>query len=168
MTATNPLPQERSKQAELLLLRRGHIDFAVKVTALMEIKPVERIRKLPMSEEYLAGFVSFRGRIVPVLDPLALAGEAGAPVRYPVLVGMIEVGDQASYGLLVDSIGQMIPPSQTLQPAGALRIKAAFRGVFAIGAARAMWIDELGLHKAMGLAENNGDLPPRQSPTLKA
>src|SRR5256885_6073015 len=81
--------------------------FGLPISRVQDVFMPERLTRVPLSPREIAGVLSLRGRIVPVVDMLARLGlqknEEGKP---PMAVGVDLRGE--SYGLLIDQIGEVL------------------------------------------------------------
>jgi purine-binding chemotaxis protein CheW len=82
-------------------------DYAIPIEQVREIRPVEKITKVPRSEPHVKGIMNLRGIIIPVIDvkeKLGLQGKSNNP-KQRILVA--EVGNSLT-GLLVDDVDQVL------------------------------------------------------------
>jgi purine-binding chemotaxis protein CheW len=81
--------------------------FGLPILRVQDVFVPERLTRVPLAPREIAGVLNLRGRIVTMLDMrlrLALEG-AAAPAR-PMAIGVEANGE--SYGLLVDSVGEVL------------------------------------------------------------
>jgi purine-binding chemotaxis protein CheW len=81
--------------------------FGLPISRVQDVFMPERVTRVPLSSEEIAGVLNLRGRIVTVIDMRARLGlpkaEDGKP---PMAVGVDLRGE--SYGLLIDHIGEVL------------------------------------------------------------
>ena len=81
--------------------------FGLPISRVQDVFMPERLTRVPLSSQEIAGVLNLRGRIVTVVDMRARLGlpraEAGQP---PMAVGVDLRGE--SYGLLIDTIGEVL------------------------------------------------------------
>mgnify|MGYP001768070553 CR=1 FL=1 len=106
----------------------GSQRFAVPMSHLREVIPVTSLRKVPMTEPALAGFMDLRDQVIPVFNPRALVSADAPDFSLPAVVIVVSLHDQESLGLLADRIGRVVqtPPPRPLDPA--VRSPASFLG----------------------------------------
>lgn len=81
--------------------------FGLPISRVQDVFMPERLTRVPLSSQEIAGVLNLRGRIVTVVDMRARLGlpraEDGKP---PMAVGVDLRGE--SYGLLIDTIGEVL------------------------------------------------------------
>jgi purine-binding chemotaxis protein CheW len=81
--------------------------FGLPISRVQDVFMPERLTRVPLSSQEIAGVLNLRGRIVTVVDMRARLGlpraEEGKP---PMAVGVDLRGE--SYGLLIDTIGEVL------------------------------------------------------------
>ena len=81
--------------------------FGLPISRVQDVFMPERLTRVPLSSQEIAGVLNLRGRIVTVVDMRARLGlpraEQGQP---PMAVGVDLRGE--SYGLLIDTIGEVL------------------------------------------------------------
>jgi chemotaxis signal transduction protein len=105
----NPTSHPEAAAVRHLWFRRGPIRFALPLSELVEVNALESLRPLPLAVEALTGFVHYRGRVVPVFDPLPLAGQASEPPRLPTFAAFASINHEPALALLLDEVGRMVP-----------------------------------------------------------
>jgi purine-binding chemotaxis protein CheW len=83
-------------------------DYAVPIEQVREIRPVEKITKVPRSESYVKGIMNLRGLIIPVIDvkeKLGIGSDGNASSKQRILVA--EVNNTLT-GLLIDDVDQVM------------------------------------------------------------
>lgn len=81
--------------------------FGMPISRVQDVFMPERLTRVPLASEDVAGVLNLRGRIVTAIDMRARLGlpksDEGRP---PMAVGVDRRGE--SYGLLIDSIGEVL------------------------------------------------------------
>jgi purine-binding chemotaxis protein CheW len=81
--------------------------FGLPISRVQDVFKPERLTRVPLASNDIAGVLNLRGRIVTAIDMRARLklprGEAGRP---PMAIGVELRGE--SYGLLIDSIGEVM------------------------------------------------------------
>ncbi|MFO1110531.1 MAG: chemotaxis protein CheW [Bradyrhizobium sp.] len=81
--------------------------FGLPISRVQDVFMPERVTRVPLSSQEIAGVLNLRGRIVTVVDMRARLGlpknDEGKP---PMAVGVDLRGE--SYGLLIDTIGEVL------------------------------------------------------------
>jgi purine-binding chemotaxis protein CheW len=81
--------------------------FGLPISRVQDVFMPERLTRVPLSSQEIAGVLNLRGRIVTVVDMRARLGlpraDEGQP---PMAVGVDLRGE--SYGLLIDTIGEVL------------------------------------------------------------
>src|SRR5436190_24274031 len=85
--------------------------FGLPISRVQDVFMPERLTRVPLSSQEIAGVLNLRGRIVTVVDMRARLGlpknDEGKP---PMAVGVDLRGE--SYGLLIDTIGEVLRLSE--------------------------------------------------------
>jgi purine-binding chemotaxis protein CheW len=125
------------KVVELLMFSLNGEDYAFRVSEVEELLRPHRITKVPMTDPYVLGVTSMRGRIIPVVDiEKRLAGTSGSEKvgRSKILVIR---GPGGSVGVLVGTGMEFIalpiknlvePPAHLKAPASAYIVSVASIG----------------------------------------
>ena len=86
--------------------------FGLPISRVQDVFMPERLTRVPLSSQEIAGVLNLRGRIVTVVDMRARLGlpknDEGKP---PMAVGVDLRGE--SYGLLIDTIGEVLRLSES-------------------------------------------------------
>src|ERR1043166_185282 len=86
--------------------------FGLPISRVQDVFMPERLTRVPLSSQEIAGVLNLRGRIVTVVDMRARLGlpknDEGKP---PMAVGVDLRGE--SYGLLIDTIGEVLRLPET-------------------------------------------------------
>ena len=81
--------------------------FGLPISRVQDVFMPERLTRVPLSSQEIAGVLNLRGRIVTVVDMRARLGlPRAAEGKPPMAVGVDLRGE--SYGLLIDSIGEVL------------------------------------------------------------
>ena len=95
--------------------------YGIEVRSIREILELQRITRIPQSEEYLLGVMNVRGRVVPVVDLRIKFGLAPIETTVENAIIVLEVateGRDSLIGVLVDTVDQVIEIStDEIQPA---------------------------------------------------
>jgi hypothetical protein len=143
-----------SSDFQNLWFRRGDQCFSLRMPELIEVTELPRLRVLPMADAAIAGFARFRGHILPVFDPLCLAGLPGTPVQFPVKAVFASLGGRPAFGLLLDEVGRMVSLLAGGKPWNSKAgVRDAFHGEYAVpGGPVVLGVDVAGLAGEMQLA----------------
>ncbi len=134
-----------------LWFQRGNHRFAVSMDHLQEVLPVETLRPLPAAEPALVGLFTLREWVVPVFDPLSLAGQPAEPLPKPIVV-VVGIQGRPVFGLLAESVGKVIELEEPGPLQLAVRLPEVFQGQS--GKVGLMVFDSEALAARMGLIEN--------------
>lgn len=89
--------------------------FGLRVEAVRDVLPSQRMTPVPMAAREIAGVINLRGRIVTVLDLPKRLGQAGVTREKPMNIVVENQGE--SYSFLVDEIGDVCSLDQdTFEP----------------------------------------------------
>ncbi|RTL48287.1 MAG: chemotaxis protein CheW [Bradyrhizobiaceae bacterium] len=81
--------------------------FGLPISRVQDVFMPERLTRVPLSSDDVAGVLNLRGRIVTAIDMRARLGlQKNNDGRPPMAVGVDRRGE--SYGLLIDSIGEVL------------------------------------------------------------
>ena len=137
-----------------LWFKRSGSFFAVPVEHLQEALLMSALRPLPAAEPALAGFIVLRERVLPILDPLSIAGMPASGSNSSAIVIALALHSEPVLGLLAEEVGKVVElpaPAPLTKPA---RIPKSFAGEFSgPDAARLMIFDVAGLAAVFGLTE---------------
>jgi chemotaxis signal transduction protein len=152
MTQDTPSPSPASEKISHCWFKQGPTRFALRVADLAGVVSLPVLRPLPLSDQSLVGFGLFEGQVLPVFDPLSLAGLSLVDVGHPVTVAVTRVLGRPMLAFALTEVGSIIDVQETsLSPAGG-RVAAAFRGEQPLGDDSLLVLDPLGLAQSMGLA----------------
>src|SRR5580698_8797897 len=107
--ATMSTPSENSgtESIEYVTAMIGGQLFGLPISRVQDVFMPERLTRVPLGSDDVAGVLNLRGRIVTAIDMRARLGlsknDNGRP---PMAVGVDRRGE--SYGLLIDSIGEVL------------------------------------------------------------
>jgi hypothetical protein len=108
---------DRRAVEEVVVLEAGGERYAVELTSVERIHPVDTVTVVPGLRPPWAGVVSVRGEILPALDPAAYLGRAPAPGAAARPVASCAVVAHA--GLRVALLSEA-PVALTVRPGGGL------------------------------------------------
>jgi len=98
----------------ILLFKINDGRYGLDVADVVELVPYVTLQKLPKSQEYIAGLLNFRGRIVPVVDLSILLCDV--PVKHLMSSRIILVKPVSSedrlVGLLAENVTETIKVSE--------------------------------------------------------
>ena len=86
----------------------GSQRFGLPILRVQDVFVPERLTLVPLAPPDVAGLINLRGRIVTLIDLRSRLGLGAAPARDepPMAIGIEWRGE--SYGLLVDSVGEVL------------------------------------------------------------
>jgi purine-binding chemotaxis protein CheW len=113
-------------------VRLGTAEFGLPIAQVREVLRTPRITAIPFAPAYVAGVVSVRGVLIPVVDlGIRLLGQAAvAPGRLVVVAGGAESGP---VGLLVDAITGLVDAAPDLVLPPPAEAEAALPAGFVTG-----------------------------------
>ncbi|MEW6775434.1 MAG: chemotaxis protein CheW [Bdellovibrionota bacterium] len=109
--------------ARHLSFRLGKEEYALELASVRETIKVPQVTEVPLNPPYVAGVVSIRGAIVPVIDLRRRLGIPAEPLSRKSRI-VVAGTEQSPVGLLVDEVRQVItirtdaiePPPAVLPP----------------------------------------------------
>jgi purine-binding chemotaxis protein CheW len=103
--------QEENDAVSLCSLYAGSETFGIDTRKIREVLGERDLQRVPMSPEFIAGVVPYRGEVLTTVNLRALLGIAAYSGKGCVLV---MEDDQASerFGLVVDAVGGVVTVSQ--------------------------------------------------------
>lgn len=107
MANRNPAAEDKNSLQEYVTLTVGEQLFGVPIGRVRDVFVPERLTRVPLAPQEIAGVLNLRGRIVTGIDlrsRLGMQSEQTGPA--PLALG-IECNNE-SYGLLIDSIGDVV------------------------------------------------------------
>ncbi|HET9717181.1 MAG TPA: chemotaxis protein CheW [Pseudolabrys sp.] len=97
----------QSKVTEYVTATIGGQLFGLPILRVQDVFAPERLTRVPLAPPEIAGVLNLRGRIVTLIDMRRRLGlEEPGNVAAPMAVGVESRGE--SYGLLIDSIGEVL------------------------------------------------------------
>jgi purine-binding chemotaxis protein CheW len=104
--------------------------FGLPILRVQDVFAPERITRVPLASQDIAGVLNLRGRIVTLIDLRCRLGlgvrEAGAE---SMAIGVESRGE--SYGLLIDSVGEVLKLDAAGREANPINLDAKLAGVSA-------------------------------------
>jgi len=95
------------EMAEYVTAVIGEQLFGLPISRVQDVFMPDRLTRVPLSSNEIAGVLNLRGRIVTVVDMRARLGlSKSSDNRPPMAVGVDLRGE--SYGLLIDEIGEVL------------------------------------------------------------
>lgn len=145
--ATLSTPSTTTDLTLCLSFRRDSMRFAIPMHELVEVNVFNLIRTIPLSEPSLRGLVWFRDCVLPVFDPLLLAGKN--KIAATGLTAIVSVNGKPQFGLLADKVGEAVETDTNQSISAPSRIP----GVFETNAAseKLLFVNVSALAKAMEL-----------------
>jgi purine-binding chemotaxis protein CheW len=91
--------------------------FGLPILRVQDVFAPERLTRVPLASPEIAGLINLRGRIVTLIDMRRRLGLTAANARgeQPMAIGVEWRGE--SYGLLVDSVGEVLKLDDGLREA---------------------------------------------------
>lgn len=145
----NQVDSHAQTNRRYLAFQLGNEEYALDIKRISEIIRVREFTGIPRTPEFILGIVSLRGVVVPVFD-LRRRLDLGASATMPTSRVVICQLDDATVGLLVDSINQVVNLSDDeIEPPPAV-LDGRERGmVSGIGRYQGRMIIILNLHNAL-------------------
>jgi purine-binding chemotaxis protein CheW len=108
-------PEARAQRC--LLFRLGEQTYGISIQDIREIIRMQRPTRVPRAPAFLAGVISLRGAIVPVLDLRLRLGLPAAPFGHPARI-LVVAREPHLYGLAVEAVEAVvdIDPAQVEAP----------------------------------------------------
>ena len=81
--------------------------FGIPISRVQDVFKPDRLTRVPMSSNKIAGILNLRGRILTAIDLRASLGlTRGDAAAEPMAIGVDQRGE--SYGLLIDAVGEVL------------------------------------------------------------
>jgi purine-binding chemotaxis protein CheW len=104
--------------------------FGLPILRVQDVFAPERVTRVPLAPPEIAGVLNLRGRIVTLIDLSRRLGLDQGGQRGPVMaIGVESRGE--SYGLLIDSIGEVLKLDEDAREANPLNLDPALARVSA-------------------------------------
>jgi purine-binding chemotaxis protein CheW len=104
--------------------------FGLPIARVQEVFRPARITRVPLAGEQIAGVLNLRGRIVTAIDVRSRLGlQAREEGSMPMAIGIESRGE--SFGLLVDTLGEVLRLSDSDIEANPINLDRKFAGVSA-------------------------------------
>jgi purine-binding chemotaxis protein CheW len=104
--------------------------FGLPILRVQDVFAPERVTRVPLAPAEIAGVLNLRGRIVTLIDLSPRLGLNDSAKRGPAMaIGVESRGE--SYGLLIDSIGEVLKLDEDAREANPLNLDAALARVSA-------------------------------------
>ena len=96
--------------------------FGLPILRVQDVFVPDRLTRVPLAPPDIAGLLNLRGRIVTLIDMRRKLGLAAASsgVEQPMAIGVESRGE--SYGLLVDSVGEVLKLNDGLREANPVNL----------------------------------------------
>lgn len=100
-----------------LLFSIGTDRYALPATAVREVLPLQRLKHVPEAPAWVAGLLSDRGQVIPVLDLCQRALERPARPSINTRIVLLHYSPTQTLGLILERVSQVVRlPLQTQQP----------------------------------------------------
>jgi purine-binding chemotaxis protein CheW len=99
---------------QLLCVRLGDQEFALKIQAIREIRGWISSTPLPHAPPYIKGMINLRGSVLAILDLAERLGLPSVPPHATSVVVVIEEGERV-IGLLVDAVSDIITETEEMR-----------------------------------------------------
>jgi purine-binding chemotaxis protein CheW len=121
--------QEENDAVSLCSLFAGGETFGIDTSKIREVLGERELQRVPMSPEYIAGVVPYRGDVLTTVNLRALLGMETHVERCCVLV---MEDDQAAerFGLVVDAVGGVVTMSRRMLEANPCTLEARGKWLF--------------------------------------
>jgi purine-binding chemotaxis protein CheW len=94
--------------------------FGLPILRVQDVFAPERLTRVPLAPPEVAGLLNLRGRIVTLIDMRRRLGLAAAGSEAVMAIGVESRGE--SYGLLVDSVGEVLKLDDNLREANPVNL----------------------------------------------
>lgn len=115
---------------EYVTVMLGEQLFGLPISRVQDVFMLERLTRVPLSQPEIAGVLNLRGRIVTAID---MRRRLGLPKRVdgkkPMAIGIESKGE--SYGLLIDSVGEVLKLDETAREPNPVNLDARLARVSA-------------------------------------
>lgn len=104
-----------SKAIELLTCQLHGQNLGIPVRHVREVVTPTRCTPIPMAHDVISGLINLRGHVITQLD---MRGALGLPAREQdkdFRVVIIESDEGEDFGLMVDEVGEVMPPDERIQ-----------------------------------------------------
>lgn len=101
---------------QFLTYQLGEELFGIEILRVKEIIEYNRITRVPLVPDYIAGVINLRGNVVPVVDLKHLFSGENAAISRRTCIIVVETGDDEEHmetGLLVDSVNEVVDISKS-------------------------------------------------------
>ena len=142
------LPQGATRYYQF---KQGPTRFALRFCDLVGIEHLSFVRPLPLTDQSLLGFGLYRDQILPVFDPLSLAGLSLVKVTSPLTVAVAGTAGCPALAFACTETGNTVDLlERNLPPAGS-RITEAFLGEQSFEDGSLLLLNPAGLARTFGL-----------------
>ena len=141
-------PPAPAEMLDLLVFSLGGDRYGVETASVLEVFRLRELTPVPCTPGFMPGVLSYRGRILPVLDLHRLLGRPGLPPLEARPVVAVEAGGM-SFGILTDAVAgtvrtareEIAMPPASLLSAGAAFIRGVTTGMVAVVDLEALALD---------------------------
>lgn len=149
MIATASGPSDR-----FLWFVRGEKRFAAAMDYLQEVLPLPPLRSLPASEPSLAGLMVLRETILPVFDPLLLAGSTAGDRTASASAVVLRLAGRPVLAIIAEEVGHVVKLTAPPQKDDSVRVPAAFIGTLQSAEQATLLLNVPQFAVLMGLADS--------------
>jgi purine-binding chemotaxis protein CheW len=104
--------EEDTQRGKFLTFSLGNESYGIEIRYVTEIIGIQPITEVPELPDYIRGIINLRGKIIPVMDVRLRFKKPGLDYNDRTCVIVIEIKD-VSIGLIVDSVSEVLPISET-------------------------------------------------------
>ncbi len=122
-------PAERAETQYVTALVGGQL-FGLPIGCVQDVFVVDRLTRVPLAKEEIAGVFNLRGRIVTLIDMRRRLGLPARRAKGAMMAIGTRCGDE-SYGLLIDEIGAVLTLGDDTHEANPANLDAALAPVAA-------------------------------------
>lgn len=102
-----------NSHVELITFQIGDACFGIDILLVQEINKLTEVTRVPLAPDYVKGILNLRGRVITVIDigkRLGVSSRCEGKSRINIIVNF----ENEMVGLLVDSIGEVLPAESNL------------------------------------------------------
>ena len=104
--------QNRPDKNYYLTFNTSSYGMAVKVQSVVEVLEKQRITKIPKAPKHIKGVISFRGEIIPVIDPRNILNLPAHPLEnFVIIVHKVHserYNENLTVGVMVNNVSNVI------------------------------------------------------------
>ncbi len=130
LTASLPAGTASSAQQEFVTMRLGQQLFGISVLAVQDVMRYQQIAPVPLAQEFIAGSLNVRGRIVTAFDMRCRLSMPKFSSPDQIMMVVVEVNHEL-FALMVDSVGDVLTLSMANFEKVPSNMDASWRGMAA-------------------------------------